>query len=254
MSEANDHACMTAENMDSQTASQTVSQATSQTVSQAISQTASDKPGSMKLQAALDYYDLESALAVLDQIHDKVDIVEVGTPLILHSGVQGVRTMRQKYPKLCILADLKIMDGGYEEADMYFKAGANIVTVMALANLPTIEGVARAAHENGGQCAVDMMNVVNMAERVRQVETVGADIICVHTAYDVQNVKGSPLVELAQVNAAKPRAMTAIAGGVSHGRMPEIIKERPDIVIVGGGIVKAADKGAAIRGFREFMC
>jgi len=67
----------------------------------------------MRLQLALDIYDIPQSLEILKQLHDVVDIVEIGTPFIIRDGVHAVKAVKDAYPSLCVLADLKIMDGGY---------------------------------------------------------------------------------------------------------------------------------------------
>lgn len=207
----------------------------------------------MKLQVAFDYFDLDDALKVLDQIHSYIDIAEIGTPLVLRAGTYGVETIREKYPELCILADLKIMDGGFGEADMFFKAGANIVTVMGVANLSTIQGVTEAAHKNGGCSFVDMMVVPDLRERALEVEAIGADYIGVHTAFDVQDVQGSPCDDLQIIQSVLTVSKAAIAGGIKLERVREVKSIGAEIMIVGGSIVNAEDKIGTIEAFRKAM-
>ena len=42
-----------------------------------------------------------------------VDWLEAGTPFILSEGCNGVKHLRDKFAGVPIVADLKIMDGGY---------------------------------------------------------------------------------------------------------------------------------------------
>ena len=58
-----------------------------------------------KLQVALDC-DLQSALKILTRVHPYIDIVEIGTPLIICEGMNAVRQVRKEYPNLTLLADL----------------------------------------------------------------------------------------------------------------------------------------------------
>ncbi|VTO12879.1 putative hexulose 6 phosphate synthase [Klebsiella variicola] len=44
----------------------------------------------MKLQLALDEMPLSEALLFLDKVKESVDIVEVGTPFIIHEGLKAV--------------------------------------------------------------------------------------------------------------------------------------------------------------------
>ena len=66
----------------------------------------------MKLQLALDTFDLDTALDVAERARDYVDIIEIGTPFILEYGMEAVRRFRRAFPEKEILADTKIMDAG----------------------------------------------------------------------------------------------------------------------------------------------
>src|SRR5260221_8411294 len=70
-----------------------------------------------------------------------VDWLEAGTPLIIAEGMNGVRALRQEFPGVPIVADLKTMDGGYLEAELMAKAGATHVVVMARAHEETLRCV-----------------------------------------------------------------------------------------------------------------
>ncbi len=197
-----------------------------------------------KLQVALDG-DLTPALDILAQVHAYIDIAEVGTPLIFREGMHGVRKIREAYPALTILADLKIMDAGEHEAQIAFDAGANIVTVMGVTNDATVRGAVKSAQSSAGQVMIDMMQVAHPLNRVNALLTMGCDILCVHTAFDLQSTQTSPYEELKHLREQLPSAQLAIAGGVNLDRLDDILPYTPDIIIVGGAITRA-DNPASI--------
>ena len=89
----------------------------------------------MKLQIAVDIADTQRVLEIAKQVHDVIDIFEVGTPVIMKEGMNPVRALKKEYPNLCVLADTKIMDGGKIECQDVCEAGADIVTVLAVTAL-----------------------------------------------------------------------------------------------------------------------
>ncbi len=111
-----------------------------------------------ELQIALDG-DLPAALDALARVHPYVGIAEVGTPLIFREGMRALRLIRAAYPQLTLVADLKIMDAGHAEAGIAFEAGADCVTVMALASDATIAGALHSARSHGKRVMIDMMQV-----------------------------------------------------------------------------------------------
>ena len=103
----------------------------------------------MKLQIALDLDSADKAVAMAAQVYGLVDIIELGTPLMLKEGVGVVGRMKRRFPDALILADMKIADGGYMEARFAVEEGADIVTVLGMAEDETILGVKQATHEAG---------------------------------------------------------------------------------------------------------
>lgn len=203
-----------------------------------------------RLQLALDS-DLSTALDILQKVHPFVDILEVGTPLIFREGVRAVQTIHNAYPDLALLADLKIMDAGEEEATIVYEVGAQIVTVLGVTNDATIQGAVKSAKQHNGQVMVDMMQVNNLVERSIQLLNLGCDTLCVHTAYDLQLSQSSPYLDLQTLRNHFPSAQLAIAGGVNLERLDDILPHQPDIIVVGGAITRADDPKEAARQLYE---
>lgn len=200
----------------------------------------------MKLQISIDMVRTPEALDMVEKIHDIIDIVEVGTPMIVREGMVPVMEIRAKYPHAVVLADTKIVDGGEIEASDAFEAGADIVTVLGVAEDETIQGVVRAAKKFGGKTMVDLLCVPDIPERAAQLDTMGVDYICVHTAIDVQKSGRNPYHDLALLQPVLKQAKTALAGGVSIASIPMFQELNPEIVIVGGALTRQPDIRKAV--------
>ena len=61
----------------------------------------------MKLQIALDMTSIEEAVELVGKIQDMIDIVEIGTPMIIKEGMLPVRKMKERFPHITVLADTK---------------------------------------------------------------------------------------------------------------------------------------------------
>lgn len=109
---------------------------------------------------------MEGALELVKKVRDYIDIIEIGTPFVYEYGMQAVRTMKEHFPDKEILADMKIMDAGYYEAEEALKAGADYVTVLGVTDNLTIQGCKEAAEKYGKEIVVDMICVENMEERI----------------------------------------------------------------------------------------
>ncbi|HRE82143.1 MAG TPA: orotidine 5'-phosphate decarboxylase [Opitutaceae bacterium] len=172
------------------------------------------------VQISLDLTQLDEALATATLARRAgVDWLEAGTPLILAEGLHGVRALRQAFPGVPIVADLKTMDGGYLEAEMMAKAGATHVVVMARAHEETIKCVVKAGRDYGISVMGDNLGCLDMVDGARQLEDLGCDIIIHHIGYDERRgiaAAGrrmpSPLDQLAAVVGAVKVPVQAVGG------------------------------------------
>ena len=195
----------------------------------------------MKLQLAIDELTLSEALEALKDIHPFVDIVEVGTPFLIDAGREAVRQIKKYYPDLEVLCDAKIMDAGAYEAQLAYDAGAEYVTVLGITDDLTIKGCVEQAQKQKRQVMVDLICVQNFSERVPAIESLGVDIIAVHTGADQQHAGRTPLEDLKELKQYTKKVQVAVAGGINSETIGDYVALEPEIVIVGSGILDAAD-------------
>ena len=207
----------------------------------------------MKLQLALDSSNGQEARRILENVSDLVDIVEIGTPLIMKEGVKVVAEIKHVYPELELLADLKIMDAGDIEAKIGFEAGADIVTVLGVAHDVTIRRAVNQARILSKKVMVDLIAVTDVRKRIDQIEVIAPDYCCVHTAFDLQDHGVHPLREIQLVQSALKRAQMAVAGGINPQILPDLLAYRPAIVIVGGFITNHPEPRQAALEIRELL-
>ena len=197
----------------------------------------------MELQVALDCRDLSEALAVMEEIYPYVDIAELGTPLMYNEGTRAVREMKKAFPDVKVLADMKLLDGGYDIAKIAYEEGADIVTVAGVTNESVIARAVEAAREFGKECFVDLISVDDIVQRAAEVDALGADCIGVHTSHDtIAGGNQAPTKDLSRIKAVIKRPTTSISGGIKAEFIDDIVSFGPDVVIVGSGIMLAEDK------------
>ncbi|MDL2252452.1 orotidine 5'-phosphate decarboxylase [Ruminococcaceae bacterium OttesenSCG-928-I18] len=207
----------------------------------------------MKLQLALDFMEVEQAAQTSKDLDGIVDIIEAGTLFILKEGIGAVRKIKEANPSMQVLADLKIMDAGDHEARLGFEAGADLVTVLGAADNATIAACVEEAKKYGKQVVADMIAVRNLESRAREVEALGVDYLCVHTAFDLQAMGLDPLADLSMLAKILGREKIAVAGGVKLETLPAIAALQPGIVVVGGAITKQPDVKEAAKKVRDCM-
>lgn len=172
------------------------------------------------VQISLDLTNIDEALETAAMaMRAGVDWLEAGTPLILAEGLHGVRKLREAFPGVPIIADLKTMDGGYLEAEMMAKAGATHVVVMARAHEETIKCVVNAGRDFGVEVMGDNLGCEDMVDAAKWLEGLGCDYVIHHIGYDERRgiaAKGnrmpSPLDQLREVVQAVKIPVQAVGG------------------------------------------
>ncbi len=207
----------------------------------------------MELQLALDLVNIPEAIELVKEVEEHIDIVEIGTPVVINEGLKAVKEMKQAYPNLKVLADLKVMDAAGYEVMKASEAGADIITILGAAEDESIKGAVEEAKKQGKKILVDMIAVKDLATRAKEVDAFGVDYICVHTGYDLQAVGQNSFEDLKTIKSVVKNAKTAVAGGIKLDSLPEVVQAQPDLVIVGGGITGQEDKKAAAKAMQELV-
>jgi 3-hexulose-6-phosphate synthase len=191
------------------------------------------------VQLSLDLIDMDEAIETAAVgVEAGVDWLEAGTPLLLAEGLHAVERLRARFPKHPIVADLKTMDGGYLEAEMMAKAGANYVVVMGRAHEATIRRVIDAGRDFNISVMGDNLGADNRVECARWLESLGVDIIVHHIGFDERGMlRGlSPLDELDDVVRSVSIPVQAV-GGLSIDQAIECARRGAPLVVVGAPLV-----------------
>jgi 3-hexulose-6-phosphate synthase len=200
------------------------------------------------VQISLDLTNIDEALETAAMaLRAGVDWLEAGTPLILAEGLHGVRKLREAFPGVPIVADLKTMEGGYLEAEMMGKAGATHVVVMARAHEETIRCVVNAGKDFGVKVMGDNLGCEDMVAAAKWLEDLGCDYIVHHIGYDERRgiaARGlrmpSPLDQLKEVVAAVNIPVQAV-GGLSLEQAIQCPLYGAPLVVLGAPLTIDAD-------------
>ena len=167
----------------------------------------------MKLQVAMDLLTVEDALELAAKVAEYVDIIELGTPLIKAAGLSAVTAIKNAHPDKIVFADMKTMDAGELEADIAFKAGADLVSVLGSADDSTIAGAVKAARAHG----LDEQS---------------------QPGYDLKGLLGA---------GEEARVPFSVAGGVNLSTINAVQRAGADVAVAGGSIYGAADPSLAAK-------
>lgn len=227
----------------------------------------------MKLQVTLDTPSIDQCAEIVEQIHEYVDVVEVGNPLIIESGLSLVEELRDEFPQIGICADAKIVNSGHYIASRCFARGASIVTIMGVAPDQTVEGAVAAAELAGGEIMADLTGISDIATRARELEELGVRYLCAHTSYEDRQLASNPLsdarpgiartilsvlgyddplreLDLIRSNTTGS-ALPAIVGRIDEDNIDEVVERGPELVLVGRAIVSAIAPAQAAADIRE---
>ena len=206
------------------------------------------------LQIALDFMQLKRSIVISEEaVAGGADWVEIGTPLIKSEGTEAIRTFRKKYPGKKIIDDTKTMDTGGFEVEIAAKAGADIITVLGLADDSTISEAVMVARKYGAEVEIDMINVPDKVKRAVEVEKLGVSYICLHMGIDQQMKGEEPPLDVLKKVVAETRIPVAVAGGITAENAGDYVKAGASIIIVGGGITKTQDITAAAKAVKDSM-
>lgn len=203
----------------------------------------------MKLQVAIDLLSTQDALNLLEKVADSVDIIELGTPLIKQEGLAVVTAVKKAYPNKLVFADMKTMDAGALEADMAFKAGADMMSVLAAAGDSTIRGAVESAKKHGKSVVADVIGVADKAGRVKQLAALGVHSVELHAGLDEQAEAGYSIDKL--LEAGRDAGIPfAVAGGVNLDRIVQVEAAGAAVAVAGAAIYGAKDPGEAAKALR----
>ena len=203
-----------------------------------------------KLQVAIDLLSTEEALALTAKVAPYIDIIELGTPLIKQEGLAVVTAMKKAHPDKLVFADLKTMDAGELEADIAFKAGADLVTVLGAAGDATIKGAIKAGKAHSKGVVVDTIGVQDRVKRAQEVTEFGAEFVELHAGLDEQWADGYSIQVLID-EAARAGVPVSIAGGVNVDNITKVVESGVVVAVAGAAIYGAEDPAAAAKALRE---
>ena len=205
------------------------------------------------LQVALDLLNANRALNIAkDSVKGGADWLEAGTPLIKSEGMEIIRELKQTFPDKILVADMKTIDTGAFETEMAAKAGADVVCILAASDDSTIKDAIKSARKYGSKVMVDLIGVKEKEKRVKELEKLGIDYLCMHVGIDEQMIGKKPIDVLLSL-VKTTNIPIAVAGGLNTETTADVVKAGASIVIVGGAITKAKDVAQATKQIKKVI-
>ena len=200
------------------------------------------------LQIALDNNTLSDAIRSISQVGHEVDVIEAGTILCLAEGMEAVRCLRALYPNKTILADTKCADAGGTVAKNCADAGADWMTVICSATIPTM----KAALKEVKDLQVELYGDWTF-EHAKQWKKAGLSQVVYHQSRDALLARETWGVK--DLTKIKKLVEMGFKVSVTGGLEKETLKLFKGIdvytFIAGRGIREASDPVQAAREFKE---
>src|SRR3954464_2156643 len=137
------------------------------------------------VQIALDFPTIEQAIACARLgVEAGVDILEVGTPLIVAQGTGTIGQLKRAFPDYPVLADYKTMDSGGKNTHLTHAQGGQYMTVCGNAPDETVRAAVAASKETGVKVVVDLIGCKDVPGRAAECESWGVDMLYLHYGAD----------------------------------------------------------------------
>lgn len=214
------------------------------------------------LQLALDHVSLDDALILISQLAQAVVRVEIGTPLVLSTGIVAVERVRAKVPHpITVVADVKICDAGERIARSSFAAGADVITAVAAAiDDHTWQGILNAVRQTdrrkcgGAPILLDTIgrdvdtDVLSRMGAVARDAGVAVDL-CIHRPKSASPSFAELLSPFLEHGRQFDRLV--VAGKLTSSEAHAALEAGSDILVVGGAVAEATDPEQVWTAFRN---
>jgi bifunctional enzyme Fae/Hps len=179
-------------------------------------------------------------------------VIEAGTPLIKRYGVEVCQKIHQIRPDTVVLADLKTLTSGRQEARMAAEATADVVAFAGVAPIEVQEEIIQECHKQGVLPLLDTISLHDPIPVLRQLR-VKPDIVELHRAIDLELTgAGYQWGNIPEIKEVIGGGLVAVAGGIKVPKVKEAMASGADILVVGRAITCAKDvHGAAMAFLRE---
>jgi 3-keto-L-gulonate-6-phosphate decarboxylase len=183
----------------------------------------------------------ESIVRILP-VSDKI-LIEVGTPLIKHSGQAAIVSIATLCPRAYIVADTKTADMADRDVTMVAEAGANAATCLGVAPIETIDLFIIECESRGIDSMIDMMNVQQPLLVLKKLKKL-PKVVILHRGVDETEQSKGKMIPYYQINQIKGsyNIMLSVAGGDSSREVQSAVFNGADIVVVWKDFIKA-DQG-----------
>lgn len=187
------------------------------------------------VQVSIDVPSVDEAISIGTMaLRAGVDVLEVGTPLILAQGLAAMTPFVAALPGAPIFVDIKIVDGARKYVVAAAEKGGHLVSICGVASDASIRQALAGGRDSGIIVVVDLYAAPDPVTRARQVVDMGAPVVYVHYGGDAraEDPAGDDTLEmLERVKASVSVPVGVVTFDADGGAAA--VRAGADIVLVG---------------------
>lgn len=119
-------------------------------------------------------------LLCMDSDNKESAIINVGMSPSIY-GANWAKETKEKHPNSKLMMDLKISDEDFLNAKIAFDEGADIVSVLAIADDEVIRNAMVISHSLGKEILIDFIGVQDVESRLEDMDIYGVDYVCLNS-------------------------------------------------------------------------
>ena len=199
------------------------------------------------IQIALDFPTIEQAIASARLgVQAGVDILEVGTPLIVAQGAATIGQLKKAFPNYPVLADYKTMDSGGKNTHLTHTQNGQYMTVCGNAPDETVKAAVTASKETGVKVVVDLIGCKSVRDRAAQCESWGVDMLYLHYGADQRRADDTQDSTQWLDEVMKAVKIPVGVGTFAPADAIVAVKKGATLVAIGHPVISAPDPLAAL--------
>lgn len=207
-----------------------------------------------KIIIALDLFQMEEVMQLLEEISGHINTVKVGYPLVLSEGIQSISKIKEEYG-FNIIADFKVADipeTNQKIADLTFDAGTDAIIVHGFVGRDSVQACLHTAQGHGGD--VFLLTEMSHPGAEQFIKNVTLDIARMGVDMGVRNfvAPSTRLDRLEKIRKIVGEESFIISPGIGvQGGDPAKTLEFADALIIGRSIYAADNPQEALHSIIE---
>lgn len=150
-----------------------------------------------------------------------------------------IERVKTAYPDKLVFVDTKTVDFGRQEAQIVFKAGADIMSVCGVASDETILYAIEEAQAYQKKVLVDLIGLGDSYRQAKRLGYLHPDYLAVHTGIDKRSSNNDLFEKVEIISQISPIPLS-VSGGILLDDISYLLMFHPAIIVVGASIVQSS--------------